>query len=137
SSSCASEAHDGDEGDDALAELQRIARPVFAALGDEVLADAREEEIDFVAAVAFDRIGVEIELDEELDDRVVLPFEPFEKAADERWTDLLIGGDERRGCAIEREIRRGDFGGGVIHLRAVQSLADRLHPIVDFSEVDR
>ena len=42
------------------------------ALGDEVLAEAREEEVELVAAIAFHGVGVQIELDEEVDDVVVL-----------------------------------------------------------------
>src|SRR5437762_12930511 len=70
-----------DEGDDLLAKFERIARPVLAAIGAEILADAREEEIDFVAAIAVDAAGMEVVLDQMMDDRVVGAFQSLEEAA--------------------------------------------------------
>src|SRR5438309_11634339 len=67
--------------DDLFAKLERAARREYTAVGIEILADPREEKIDFVAPVALHRIGIQIKLDEILNDPFVLPFQLLEKAA--------------------------------------------------------
>src|SRR5438270_4181460 len=72
-----------------------------------------------------------------MNDGVAGPFEPLEKAADDRRRESIVGGDERALGMIERDIVRGERGVRLIHLSRVDRDADRLQAFVDFLEVDR
>jgi hypothetical protein len=126
----------GDESDDPLAQLQRLAGDVLATVGDEVLAEAGEEEVELVAAVAFDGVGVQVELDEEADDAVVLALELLEEAAQQRGADALVGQEDlARGLdqldldIVERRPRGRSLGD-------VEHRPDGLHPVVEAVEIE-
>src|SRR6266542_7066680 len=77
-----------------LPKFERVARRVLRPVGNEVFADSGEEVIELVAKVAFERVGVKIELDQKEDDALVLPLHLLEKSAHDRSAHLLVGAQQ-------------------------------------------
>jgi hypothetical protein len=100
------------------------------AVGNEVFTDAGEEIVELVAAIAVNRLGVEIKLDQVEDDVLVLAPDLLEEAAENRSADFVIGAEKLSRCPIERQLAESDRRCGVVDPRCVQNHARGFDAIV-------
>src|SRR2546428_11716594 len=86
--------------------------------------------------IALYRVGVQIELDEELDDGLVLTLQLLEETAEQRGADHLVGAKKLRRGAIEGQLAQTESRTRFVDLRRVQRAAGGLDPVVGVLEID-